>query len=70
MSATVWLILMKFGMMMQIGPLQGTDGWYTKFLKNPDGSGRYLEKSQKSWYHRNGLTDLDEIWYASAKWVS
>ena len=56
--------------MMQIGPLQGTDGWYTKFLKNPDGGGRYLEKSQKSWYHRNGLTDLDEIWYASAKWVS
>ena len=27
-------------------------------------------KSQKSRYLRNGLTDLYEIWYADAKWVS
>jgi len=27
-------------------------------------------KSQKSRYLRNGLTDLYEIWYAYAKWVS
>ena len=27
-------------------------------------------KSQKSQYLRNGLTDLYEIWYADAKWVS
>jgi len=34
-----------------------------------DGGGRYLEKSQKSRYLRNGLTDLYEIWKADAKWV-
>ena len=27
-------------------------------------------KITKSQYIRNGLTDLYEIWYASAKWVS
>jgi len=27
-------------------------------------------KSQKSRYLRNGLTDLYEIWYADANWVS
>ena len=32
--------------------------------------GRHLEKSQKLPYLRNGLTDLYEIWYAGAKWVS
>ena len=33
--------------------------------------GRHFEKkSQKSRYLRNGLTDLYEIWYADAKWVS
>jgi len=36
-------------------------------LKNQDGDGRHLEKSQKSRYLRNGLTDLYEIWYADAK---
>jgi len=30
---------------------------------------RHLEKSQKSRYLRNGLTDLYEIWYGDAKWV-
>jgi len=39
-------------------------------LKIQDGGGRYLEKSQKSRYLRNGLTDLYEIWYADAKWLS
>jgi len=29
-----------------------------------------LKNRKKSRYHRNGLTDLYEICYASAKWVS
>ena len=41
-----------------------------EFLKIQDGGSRYLEKSQKSRYLRYGLTDLCEIWYAGAKWVS
>jgi len=41
-----------------------------EFLKTQDGGGRHLEKSQKSRYLRNGLTDLYEIWYADAKCVS
>jgi len=41
-----------------------------EFLKKKqDGVGRYLEKSQKSRYLRNGLTDFYKIWYADAKWV-
>jgi len=40
------------------------------FQKKQDGGGRRLEKSQKSRYFCNGLTDLYEIWYADAKWVS
>ena len=35
-----------------------------------DGSDCRLEKSQKSWFPRNGLTDLYDIWYADTKWVS
>ena len=61
---------MKYGMMMQIGPLQGTDSWNLEFFKNQDGGGRHLEKSQKSRYHNNGLTDIREIWHDYAKWVS
>jgi len=41
-----------------------------EFLKIQNGGGRHLEKSQKSQYLCNGLTDLYEIWYAGAKWVS
>jgi len=29
-----------------------------------------LKITKKSRYIRNGLTDLYEIWYAGAKWVS
>jgi len=39
-------------------------------LKIQDGGGRHPEKSQKSRLLRNGLTDLYEIWYADATWVS
>jgi len=39
-------------------------------LKIQDGGGRYLEKSQKLRYIRNGLADLYEIWSAGAKWAS
>ena len=31
--------------------------------------GRHLEKSQKSRYLRNGLTDLYNIWYADAEFA-
>jgi len=37
-------------------------------LNIQDDGGRHLEKSQKSRYLRNGLTDLYEIWHAGAKW--
>jgi len=40
-----------------------------EFLKIHDGGGRHLEKSQKSRYLRNGLTDLYKIWYADAKCI-
>ena len=59
---------MKFGTVMQIGPLQGTYRWNFEFSKIQDGGDRQLEKSQKSRYLRNGLTDLYEIWHANAKW--
>jgi len=39
-------------------------------LKIQDGGDRHLEKSQKSQYPCNGLTDLYEIWCADAKWAS
>jgi len=42
---------MKFGMVMQIAPLQGTVRWNFEFLQNQDGGGRYLEKS----YHRDNV---------------
>jgi len=38
--------------------------------KKQDGGGSHLEKSQKSRYHSNGLTDLREIWHDYPKWVS
>jgi len=40
------------------------------FLKIQDGGGRHHEKSQTLRYLRNCLTDLYEIWYGGAKWVS
>jgi len=39
-------------------------------LKIQDGGSRHLENHKKSRYLGNGLTDLYEIWYADAKWVS
>jgi len=62
-SSTVWPILMKFGMVMQIGPLQRTETIeILNFWKNQDGGGRHLEKLQKSRYIRNRFTDFDEIY--------
>jgi len=69
-SATFWPILMKFGMVMQISPLQVTDHLNFEFFKNQHGCGRHLEKPQKWRYHSSGLTDLSEIWHDYAKWVS
>jgi len=42
---------------------------FGRFVISQDG-GSHLEKSQKSLYHSNGLTDLREIWHDYAKWVS
>jgi len=39
-------------------------------LKIQDRGSRHLEKSHKSQYLRNSLTDLHEMWYGDAKWVS
>ena len=61
-SATVWPILMKFGTMTHIGPLQRIDRYNFEFLKIQNGGGRHLEKLQKSRYLRNRLTDLYKIW--------
>jgi len=55
---------------MGIGLLQQIDRYNFEFLKNENGGRRHLEKSQKSRYLRSGLTDLYEIWYTDAKWVS
>jgi len=69
-SATVRLILMKFGMVTNIGPLQGIIRKKFEFLKIQDSGGRHLENHKKSRYLRNGFTDLYKIWYDGAKWVS
>jgi len=39
-------------------------------MKIQNGGGSHLEKSQKSRYLHNGLTDLYKIWYADAKCVA
>jgi len=44
--------------------------YFFLFLKIQDGGGRHHEKSQTLRYLRNCLTDLYEIWYGGAKWVS
>ena len=62
-SVTVWLILMRFWYSDAYWPL--TADLPLKFRRQPPSG-----KSQKSRYLRNGLTDLYEIWYADAKWVS
>ena len=69
-SATVRPILMKFGMLTHIGPWQRINRYNVEFLKIQDGSGRHLEKSQKSRYLHNGLTDFYETWYRGAKCIS
>ena len=61
---------MRFGTVTHIGLLQRIYRKNFEFLKIQDGGGRHLAKSQKSRYLRNGLTDLYEIWYADAQWVS
>jgi len=57
-------------MMAHVEPWQRINHLNFEYLKIQDGGGCYLEKSQKSRYLRNGLTDLYEIWYADAEWVS
>ena len=57
---------MKFGVLTHIGPLHRIDRYNFEFLKIQDGGSLHLENHK----NRNGLTDLYEIWYADAKWVS
>jgi len=45
--AIVWPILMKFGMVTQIGPPTGDRPLKYRIFKNQDGGGRHLEKLQK-----------------------
>jgi len=44
--------------------------YFFLFLKIQDGGGSHHEISQTLRYLRNCLTDLYEIWYGGAKWVS
>jgi len=69
-SATIWPIFTKFGMVMHIGHGSGSTVEILNFLKIQDGGGRHLKKSQKLRYLHSGFTDLYEIWYVNAKWTS
>jgi len=51
-------------------PLTGGRSLKLAIFKKQDGGGSHLEKSQKSRYYSNGLTDLREIWHDYAKWIS
>jgi len=51
-------------------PRTGDKSLKFPFFKKQDGGSSHLEKSQKSKYRSNGLTDLREIWQDYAKWVS
>jgi len=65
-SATVRPILMKFSTLTDAyWPLAPDQLIKFSILKIQDSGSRHLEKSQKSRYLRNGLTDLYEIWFAS-----
>jgi len=70
-SAIVRPILMKCGKVTNIGPMLHKYRQKFEFLKIQDGGGggRHLEKSQKSRYLRNGLTDLYYL-VRYAKWSS
>ena len=46
---------MKFGKVTQIGHLQGKYHLNFEFFKNQDGGDRYLEKPQKSRYHKQRI---------------
>jgi len=58
---------MKFGTVTQIAerPLKFRIVENLRWRRQP-----FFKKSQKLRYLRNGLTDLYEIWYDGAKWVS
>jgi len=61
---------MKFGIVTQTRPLQRTDRQNFEFLKIQDGGGRHLENHKNGDISTTVWTDLYEIWYADAKWVS
>ena len=53
-----------------LAPYRGSFVKITHFFENPTWRRPPCWKSQKSRYLHNGLTNLYEIWYADAKWVS
>ena len=59
--ATFWPILMKFGMMTHIVPYSGKVVKISNFWKFKMAAAAMLKITKKSWYIRNGLTDLYEI---------
>ena len=60
---------MKFGTMTHIGPLQRIDRYNFEFLEIQDGGSCHFE-NHKNRDISQRFTDLYEIWYADAKWVS
>ena len=61
-------ILMKFGTVTYIGPLQHTPTVKITNLWNPRWPWPLSWKPQKSRYLYNSFTDLYEIWYNDTKW--
>ena len=62
-SATVWPIFAKFGMMMQNGCHKRPDRLKFVFQKSKMADGRHFENIC------NRLRDFDEIWYGDACWL-
>ena len=68
-SATVWLIATKFGMVTQFDTQDVFHCWKFVISKIQPGGGRYFEKS-KNRYLGGGFSDFDEIWHGDAVWSS
>ena len=65
-SAAVSAISTKFGMATQFDPLDRSDHYEFKILKNPGWRRPPSWKIPKSRYLSNGLTDRHEIWHSYA----
>ena len=67
-SATDWPILIKFGMLTQIGSLKRTSRQKFEFFENPRRQRPPFWKTVISQYLRNRLTNYHEIWHGDAHW--